>query len=173
METFVTKFFEWIWEVAERYLFFWVILREYEGGVVLKLGKFHYDLKEGWNWKWPLIHESLTCMIRPETVETRPFTVTTKDKKTITMSLIGCYEIIDPRAWLLQANDAQTNIVHHLIMIGTDYISDYDWEELKKKTSYTPIKNKLNKAIDYTGAEFTSIGYGSIAETRPISLINN
>jgi hypothetical protein len=89
------------------------------------------------------------------------------------MSLIGCYEVVDPRCWLLQANDAGTNIIHHLIMVGTDYIAEYNWEDLKDKKSYTPMKNKLNKIINYTGAEFTSIGYGSISQTTPISLINN
>jgi hypothetical protein len=173
METFLTKLIEWAWDIAERYIFFWVIVREYEGGVVLLLGKYHYDLKQGWNWKCPFVHESLTCLIKPETIETRPFTVTTKDHKTISMSLIGCYEVVDARCWLLQANDAGTNIIHHLIMVGTDYIAEYNWEDLKDKKSYTPIKNKLNKIIDYTGAEFTMIGYGSISQTTPISLINN
>lgn len=173
METFFTKFLEWLYDVAERYIFPFHILRSYEAGVVLLFGKYHYSLKHGWNWKWPLIHESLTCLIKPETLETRPFNVMTMDEQTITISIIGCYEVADAKKWLLDANDAATNIVHHLIAVASDYLAEYDYEDLTRKTSYTPIKNKLNKEIEYTGAKFTMISYGSLCKARPISLINN
>lgn len=173
MEQFLTKFIEFLWNVAEKYIFPWVILREYEAGVILRLGKYHRNLKKGWNWKMPLFEEPWTCVIKPETVETKKFTVTTKDNHTVTMSIIGQYSIIDPKKWLLEANDAASNVMHHLVMVAADYITDYDYEKLKKDTAYNPIRKKLNKEIEYLGAEFLIVGYGSIAKTTPISLINN
>ena len=174
METFVSKLFEWAWDIAEKYIFFWVICREYEGGVILLFGRYHYSLKPGrLNFKIPLIHESLTCLIKSETIESRPFTVTTKDKKTVSITLIGQYQVTDTRKWLLNANDAASNAMHHLINVASDYITGYDMEKVKKETAYTPIRKELNKVIEYLGAEFLMIGYGSVCETRPISLINH
>lgn len=173
METFLTKLIEWVWDIAERYIFFWVIIRDYEAGVVLFLGKYHYCLKPGLNFKIPFLHESLTCLTKPETIQTHAFTVTTKDNQTVSMTLIGVYSILDSRKWLLEANDAATNVAHHLIMVGSDYIAKYDMEKLKKETAYNPIRKELNKEIEYLGAEFSMIGYGSMCKTTPLSLISS
>lgn len=173
MENFLIKLLDWIWDLAERYVLFWVIVREYESGVVLLLGKYHYTLNKGFNWKLPLLHESLTCLIKPETMETKPFTVTTKDHQTVTMTLIGKFEVIDAKKFLLEANDATSNIYHHLLSTASDYITGYEMEKLKKETAYTPIKKELNKQVEYMGVEFKDVSYGSICKTRPFSLINH
>jgi regulator of protease activity HflC (stomatin/prohibitin superfamily) len=174
METLITKFLEWIWDVGERYIFPWVIVREYEAGVVLLFGKYHFTLKRGLNFKFPLIHESLTCLIRPETLEVKPITIQIKNQETVSIGLVGVYVVEDEQRFLLEANDSATNIYHHLIMVASDYISDCTMEELVQKTTpYTKMKNKLNEEIKYLGVRFNTIGYSSICKTRPISLFNS
>jgi regulator of protease activity HflC (stomatin/prohibitin superfamily) len=173
-ETFLTKLLEWVWDLAERYLLPWVIIREYESGIILLLGKYHYTLKKGFNLKMPLLHESLTCMVKPETLEFRPITIITKDKETISIGLIGGYEVFDEKKFLLGANDAASNIHHHFILTCSDYLTDSTLEELIQKTTpYTNMKRKLNEQLDYLGAKFFIIGYSSICKTKPISLLNN
>jgi regulator of protease activity HflC (stomatin/prohibitin superfamily) len=173
-ETFLTKLIEWLWDVAERYIFFWVIVRDYEAGVVLLLGKYHYTLKKGINWKFPLIHESLTCLIKPETIEVKPFTVNIKNNTIISIGLVGCYEVYDEKKFLIEANDAATNIYHHFIAEASDHITDCTFETLVEKTTpFTDIKRKLNKKLEYCGARFTMINYSSMCKVRPISLINS
>jgi hypothetical protein len=173
MENFISKFIDWVWDIMERYILFWVIVRDYEAGVVLLLGKYHYTLKRGFNWKWPLLHESLTCLKKSETLETQPKTITTKDGKTVSISFVGRYEVCDEKKFLLEANDAVSNIPHELIMAGCDYLTDCTWTELIEKPSYTKIKNKVNNKIEYMGAKFTEIGFSTNCITRPISLLNN
>lgn len=166
--------FEWLWDLAERYLLPYVIVRDYEKGVVLFLGKFHYRLRPGFNWKIPLLHESLTCLSKKETIEFKPITVITKDKETISIGLIGGFEVVDEKKFLLEANDAASNIHHHLIMVCSDEITDSELAALLTKTTpYTKMKKKLNEEIEYLGAKFFTIGYSSITKTRPISLLNN
>lgn len=173
-ETFLTKLFEWVWDLLERYIMPFVIIRDYEKGVLLLLGKYHRNLKAGLNWKWPVIHESLTCLSKRETIEFKPITVITKDNQTISIGLIGGYEVTDEKKFLLEANDAASNIHHHLIMVCSDEITDSELASLLTKTTpYTKMKKKLNEEIEYLGAKFFTIGYSSITKTRPISLLNN
>jgi len=172
-ETFITKLFEWIWDLCERYIMPFVIVRDYEAGVVLMLGKYKRTLGRGLNWKCPLIEESLTCLIKAETTETQPKTIITKDSKTISITFVGRYEVYDEKKFLLEANDAASNIPHELIMAGCDYLTDCDYSEVIDKKSFTKIKNKANSRMEYMGARFTEIGYGSNCITRPISLMNN
>ena len=173
MENFLIKFLDWVWELSEKYLMPFIIVRHYEAGVLLKLGKFHRVLHKGFNWKWPFVNESLTCMIKPETFQTPNQTITTKDNKVISISFIGRYEVTDEKKFLLEANDAASNIVHELIMAGCDFLTDCTYIEIIDKPSYTKIKNKANNKIEYLGAKFTEIGFGSNCVTRPFSLINH
>lgn len=171
---FLIQSLEWIQTKWNDYISPIVLLRKYEGGVILKWGDYGRTMKTGINFKWPYpINESHKCLVKPETIETRPFTVTTKDNIPVVMTLIGCYIINDPHKWITEANDAGSNLYHHMIAIGSDYITDMDWSELKDKTSYTPIKKKLNKEVDYLGANFILLGYGSICKTLAVSLINH
>jgi len=173
MENFISKFIDWAWDIMERYILCWVIVRDYEAGVVLLFGKYHYTLHPGLNWKFPFVHESLTCLKKPETLETPLKTITTKDNKTVSISFVGRYEVFDEKRFLLEANEAGSNIVHELIMAGCDYLTDCTWQEIIEKPSYTKIKNKVNNKIEYLGAKFTEIGFGSNCISRPISLMNN
>lgn len=173
MENFLIKLLEWLYDMGEKYIFPWQICRTYEGGVVLLLGKYHYTLKKGVNWKFPFIHESITCLVKPETFQTDNQTITTKDNKVISISFIGRYEVQDEKKFLLDANDAATNIIHELIMAGCDYLTDCTYAEIIDKPSYTKIKNKVNNKIEYMGAKFTEIGFGTNCQTRPLSLLNH
>jgi regulator of protease activity HflC (stomatin/prohibitin superfamily) len=170
---FFIQIFNWLLDVSERHLMPFHILRQYEAGVVLKFGKFHYELKHGWNWKIPFIHESLTCLIKPETLEIKPFTVFVGSEQ-ISVGLVGCYHVFDGKKFLLEANDAQSNIPHHFIQVASDHITETKLEDLISKTTpYTEIKRKLNKELEYIGVKFTMVGYTSICKVRPFSLINN
>lgn len=173
-ETFVTKLLEWLWDLIERYIMPFVIVRDYEKGVILFLGKYHHSLKPGLNWKWPIVNESITCLSKKETIEFRPITVVTKDELTIAIGLIGGYEVVDEKKFLLDANDAASNIAHHFTMTCSDVITDSTLADLLSKTApYTKMKKKINDEIEYCGARFFTIGYSSICKTRPISLLNN
>jgi hypothetical protein len=173
MENFLIKLLEWLYDIGEKYIFPWQIVRDYEGGVVLFLGKYHYSLNKGLNWKIPFLHESLTTLIKPETFQTENQTITTKDGKVISISFIARYEVDDAKKFLLEANDAASNLMHELIMAGCDYLTDCTYAEIIDKPSYTKIKNKVNNKITYMGARFTEIGFGSNCQTRPFSLINH
>jgi len=172
-ENFFSKIFEWLWDLAERYILPFCMIRDYEAGVVLFLGKYQRTLKKGLNFKWPLLNESLTCLVKPETIKTPIVTITTKDNKTVSISFIGRYEVFDERKFLIEANDAQSNVVHELLMAGCDYLTDCTWQEIVEKPSYTKIKNKANSKMEYLGAKFSEIGFGDNCITRPISLMNH
>ena len=174
METVISKLFEWVWDLMERYLLPFCVVRSYEAGVILFLGKYQRTMKNGINWKLPLLNESLTCLIKPETIELKTMTVSIKGNTQISISLIGGYEIFDEKKYLLEANDAGSNIPHHFMSVASDYITDATFEELIEKTTpYTNIKNKLNDKLSYIGVKFFLVGYGSICKTRPYSLINH
>ena len=70
------------------------------------------------------------------------------------------------KKYLLEANEAAGNI--HDISRGViaDYLTDCDWEEIKKKTTLTKIKNALKNECDDMGLVIHKVYFGRIVTTR-------
>ena len=147
-----------------------VFVREYEGGVMLRMGKFKKYLKPGINFKWPYpFREAHKTLIKSQTLSVE-VSVTTSDNKTITLEVIIEYEITDVKLWLLEANDAETNLTDLLKGFSTDVLVDESYEEINKKTIKTKIKNKLNEQIGYLGVKVNKVLFGKNVLTRNITI---
>lgn len=167
---FVIQSLEWIQNKWDNYLSPIVLVREYEGGIVLNLGKFGRYLKKGINWKFPYpFNEAHKAYIKPETIS-EEITVTTMDGKTLILEVIGEFEIVDVKNWLLNSNDSFTNVVDLLKGYAADVSTDHTSEELNKKPVRTKIKNKLNEELGELGARFNKILFGKIALTQSFSI---
>lgn len=160
--------FKWIWEQFEHYILPFTIIRIYERGVLLTFGKYPRQLKPGLRIKVPFIQEILTDIVTNDTMQAGCVHVTTNDSKTILVSPIIEYIIIDPIKWIIETNEARTNLHDILRSVTADYLTDVSWEECKKKSTLTGIKNKLNKRIESMGAVVTQMMFGDIAQNRII-----
>ena len=158
--------FEWIGEKWKDYLSPVVILRCYEAGVLLRLGKYKHDLKEGWNWKIPLIDEVHTVVATVDTFHISPVDITTADAKQVSVEPIIKFTISDPKKYLVDTNDADSNIHDICRGVVADYLTDITWDDLKKKTTLTAIKNALKKECDEMGAVISKVYFGRIVTTK-------
>lgn len=166
---FLIQSLEWLQNKWDNYLSPIVLVREYEAGVVLNFGKFGRYLKKGINWKFPYpFNEAHKAYIKPETISVE-ITVTTTDGKTFLLEVIGEFEVEDVRKWLLDANDAFTNVRDLLKGYAADVATDHTSEDLNKKPIRTKIKSKLNDEMETLGARFNKILFGKIALTRSFS----
>jgi regulator of protease activity HflC (stomatin/prohibitin superfamily) len=77
------KFFEWIAEKGIDYLSPIFIVRDFESGVLLRLGKYKKDLSVGVNFKFPLIDEIYKVVRTIDTFHVNPVNITTLDNKRI------------------------------------------------------------------------------------------
>lgn len=167
---FVIQSLEWLQNKWDNYISPIVLVRDYESGVILWLGKYSHTLKKGINWKLPYpFNEAHKCLIRPETTSVE-ITVTTSDNKTFSLEVIGEFEIENAQKWLLEANDALTNVRDMLKGYSVDVLSDASSEEINKKPIKTKIKNKMNEEVAPIGAKFNKVLFGRNTITRSISL---
>lgn len=106
---------------------FWHICDPYEGGVVLRLGKYHRMAQIGWNWLWPVyIERVLSANIAVHTLVVGPQSLMTKDGKQLVIAAVITCTIDDPKPFVLEINggvqaldDAATGVVSKLIMDHT------------------------------------------------------
>jgi len=157
---------EWIGEKWNNYLSPVTVLRCYEGGVLLRLGKYKHDLKEGLNFKLPLIDEIHTCIKTIDTFALPPIDITTIEGKQVSVEPIVMFEITDPKKYLIDTNEASGNIRD--ISRGTiaDYLADCTWEEIKEKKTLTAIKNSIKKECEPMGILVHKVYFARVVTTK-------
>jgi regulator of protease activity HflC (stomatin/prohibitin superfamily) len=167
---FLIQSLEWVQTKWNDYISPIILVRHYEGGILLSMGKFQRVLKKGINWKLPYpFNEAHKCLVKPETLSV-DVTITTSDNITRSVEVIGEYEVEDVRKWILEANDAFSNVRDLLKGYSEDVLSDSSSEEINKKPIKTKIKGKLNEGVSSLGAKFNRILFGKNVITRSLSV---
>lgn len=166
---------EKIFEYAER-MFPFVIIDQFEHGILMRNGKKVKHLSRGIHFfplKLLFIDNVLTVLKEKDTYSVSNVNITTIDGKTISVGVIVEYFIEDPDKFLLQANDAITNAKDKTRGIAADYLTDCNWEDVKKKTTCTQIRNKLRSELDELGINVTKVLFGNIVISKVFTLFNN
>lgn len=164
------KILEWLAQIWEQHLSPFIVLSEYEQGVVLRLGKYNKNLVKGINFKMPLLDYTMTVIVTKDTYRVANVNVTTLDSKTISVGAIVEFEIVDVKKYFLEVNEAQSNAHDITRGIIADYLSDCEWEEVKRKTTLTQIKNKLKPQLEGMGMSISQVMFGDIAQSRVFTL---
>jgi len=160
------RIIEWLGEKFKDYISPIFILREYESGVLLRLGIYKRNLIAGINFKWPLLDEVHTVIRTVDTFHVAAVDITTLDGKQVSVEPIIKFEIIDPKKYLIDVNQASDNLHDIARGIIADYLTDCEWEDIKKKTTLTEIKNKLKTECDEMGVKIYKVYFGRIVTTR-------
>jgi len=167
------RIFEWIAEIWRDYLSPVLVLRCYEGGVLLRLGTYKRNLKEGINFKIPLIDEVHIVITTIDTFHISPVDITTIDNKQVSVEPIIKFDIIDPKKYLVDVNEAAGNIHDIARGIIADYLTDCTWDDIKKKTTLTAIKNALKKECDDMGINIYKVYFGRIVTTKMCTIFKD
>tara|TARA_R110000868_G_scaffold29391_2_gene109261 strand:+ start:3270 stop:3782 length:513 start_codon:yes stop_codon:yes gene_type:complete len=164
----VVEFCKWLYEQFELYVFPFTIINTYERGVRLTVGKYPQLVMPGFRLKLPFLQVIFTEVVTADTLQARCVHVTTVDGKTVSVSPCIEYTKEDVIKWIIDNNESHTNLHDILRAIVADYLTDLTWEECKKKTTCTTIKNKLNKRIESMGATVHQVMFTDIAQSRII-----
>jgi regulator of protease activity HflC (stomatin/prohibitin superfamily) len=162
----ILRIIEWLIEKLKDYVSPIVILRCYESGVLLRLGTYKKDLKEGINWKIPLIDEAHTVIKTIDTFHVAAVDITTLDNKQVSVEPIIKFDIVNPKKYLIDTNNASDNLHDIARGIIADYLTDCEWDDIKRKTTLTTIKNKLKSECDDMGVNVFKVYFGRIVTTK-------
>jgi regulator of protease activity HflC (stomatin/prohibitin superfamily) len=110
---------------------FFAVVRSYEGGVILRFGKFHRMGNLGFNWLWPFSIEELHfdhIVLRSSAVG--PQSVTTKDGVNAVISIVVMFRIDDVKQWLLELDHGPTVLDNLACGLMSRKVMDHTWDEL-------------------------------------------
>ena len=145
-------------------------VNQYQGGVLLRRGKFCRDLQVGWNFKIPIVDRFLTCTSTLETVLIANVNITTKDGKAITVSTSFEYHIHNPKQFLLDTNDAPSNIKDVAMGCIADCLIDCEWDDISKRKTNNAIKKTLNQELNQYGVTVTRFWFTDVITTKVFTL---
>ena len=147
------------------------IVDQWEQGVHLRYGKFHRVVYPGLNFKRPFFDQVWVTPVITQTVNLKPQTVTTLDERTVVLTSIVRYHIVDVEKFLLgvmHANDVLVDTTQGSIR---DMVEATKWEDLTDLTNYVlPI---VNEQVEVWGIKVQLISFPDLGEITTYRIISD
>ena len=149
----------------------WVIIDQYDAGVMLRLGKYYRTLEPGIHWKIPFVDKPVTATVVTTTMNLPSQGLLTKDNKSVAVSSIIQYNISDARLFLLtvyEARDALSDVIMGAIK---SYIAAYEYDKLRTENQIpTKRLNQIKEAMSTWGIDVTNVVVTDFQPCRTIRL---
>lgn len=124
----------------------YIIVKEYEQGVVLRLGKYRRSLAPGIHWTVPVIETVLVDRTVPRTANLSEQTLMTADGVAATVSAVTVARISDIRKALLEVEDVDAAWVNVCYAAIGQIVAENVWSDLstaKLQKNMTRLCRKL------------------------------
>ena len=139
-------------------LIFYYIVDEYEGAVVLRLGKYNRTSMPGFYLKWPLIERVMKENVVFETKHHYTQHITTRDGQSISVRFLTSYRIDDVRAYLLTCEDAESVISDCVMRAGSELINKNDYSYFCSEDFNVDILKRSKEQASKFGVDIHNIG---------------
>lgn len=152
----------------------WTIVHPYEGGVVLRLGKYHHDLKPGWNWLAPLkIDHVITEHIVKRTSRIHSMSTDTKDGTTIGFEAVVKWRINDLKKSLLESSSLKDAIADCCMGVIGTALSEWTYEDIRHGKLVEELSAACRKQGWAWGVEIMSVQLAGVARARNLRLLQD
>ncbi len=163
---------------------FWVVLDEYEEGVVLTLGrprKHRFfglwgscEIGPGFHWKWPLcVDNVMYANVVPTTTKLGTQSLTTKDGVGIVVSGVVTWQIKNTKRMLLEVNEPIEALCDCSYSAIAKCIEHSTWEEI----CLDEFSDKLTRAVRskalFWGIKVSDVTLADKVRTPSIRLITD
>ena len=153
---------------------FFTAIRAYEGGVVLRFGKFHRVVEPGFRWMWPFrIEEVLVASVALETIRLDPQSLTSKDGVSVVIAVVVTYSVSDVHAYLIRVWNAQNVIEDSALGIVARVVESSTWEQLVKPDFSEDLARQTRRAARKWGVDVSNVQVVDLTRSRSIRLIQH
>lgn len=131
----------------------YIIILEYQEGVMLRFGKYRKVIGKGIHFKIPIIDTPVVEHIAITTTTLPPQSLTTLDNQTIVVKGIIKYKIVDIHKYAILVWDAKDALVDTTCGIIRDTVNEKDWQEVRLGKIDGLISRRVKSAADEYGIE--------------------
>ena len=138
------------------------IVDQWEQGVHLRTGKFLRVVYPGLNWKVPFFDQVLVTPVITQTVNLKPQTVTSLDEKSVVLTSIVRYHIVDVEKFLLGVMHANDVLVDTTQGIIRDIVEGTNWEDLYDLGNI--VRPEVNEFVVRWGITVEQVSFPDLGE---------
>lgn len=150
-----------------------LVVSDYEGGVVLRFGRYNREITPGLNWKIPLADNAIITSTVTTTMALRPQTLTTQDDLTIVLSAIVKYHISDVRAYLLDIWDSADVLNDLTLGAIREIIASVNYEDLRGSLIEEEVLKTIKDEASRYGVDIHKVTFSDLGKVRSLRLITN
>jgi regulator of protease activity HflC (stomatin/prohibitin superfamily) len=150
-----------------------VIIRDYEGAVLLRFGIFKRVLGPGLHFKIPFFDEVIDQHVVITTLSLDAQSLYTKDKQNIVVKGVIKYKISDVKIFLLEVWDAQDALSDMSSSIIKNVIMSMTMEECTDAELDNTLTKKVRVEAKKWGVEVQQVTLTDLAPIRSYRLIND
>ena len=138
------------------------IVDQWEQGVHLRFGRFFRVVYPGLNWKVPFFDQVLTTPVITQTVNLKPQTVTSLDEKSVVLTSIVRYHIVDVEKFLLGVMHANDVLVDTTQGIIRDVVEGTKWEDLYDLSNI--VRPEVNDFVGKWGITVEQVSFPDLGQ---------
>jgi len=165
--------FQWISERFES-LYFFAVLEEFEGGVIMRWGKYHKDMKPGVNWMWPVMESYYSDNIVRKTDNLISQSLYTADDVGVLLSVFISYKIRNVRRWLLEVEDSNSVLTDMTYGVIAEIVAESTWDEVKhpafKSRVFYELKQRASKQL---GVTLESVQFCDLTRSKTLRILQD
>lgn len=147
------------------------VVKEYEGGVLLRFGLYSRTLEGGLHWKIPLIDLHILTKTCITTMHLPPQTITTQDDKSVVAAAIVKYQVKDPRPFLLKIWDSPDVLADTTMGSIRSAINSRTYAELFSPTLEADILAKIRAEVNEYGFKIHKFTFTDLGKARTFRLM--
>ena len=149
-----------------------VVITEYQCGVLLRLGRYRRELPPGFNWIIPLA-DHVEDVVTVWTTLTLPVqSVATKDRKVVIAKGMVKYRVSDPKTYTLDTYDAKDALSDTVCGIIFDAIHTKAWAECSEADLISEINTHAKKEAKKWGITVGKVTLTDFGDVRSLRLFN-
>jgi membrane protease subunit HflC len=147
------------------------IVDQWEAGVHLKTGKFHRVVYPGLNWKVPFFDKIWVTPIITQTVNLSPQTLTTLDERSVVLTSIVRYHVVNVHSFLLNVMHANDVLIDMTQGIIRDIVETTNWDDLVDLTNI--VTPAVNDEVAKWGIVVEAVKFPDLGEIKTYRIIGD
>lgn len=156
-----------------RHLVPFVIVPVYQNTAILRLGKYHRTLEQGFHWKWPFVEDPYPENIFLTTVRLQPQTLTTKDDMSIVVSGVVRYRVVDVQPYLSRIGDQHDLLIDTSMGAILKAVRGLTFRELLDAPPEGKIASDIRRQVKDFGVEIAGFTFTDMGRIRSIRLLTH
>lgn len=147
------------------------VIKEYEGAVVLRFGRYSRTIGPGLSFKIPIIEEAISCNTCLTTIRLPPQTLTTRDDVPVVVSALVKYAVKDVKLFLLEIWD-QTDVLADVTMGAIRMaVNALSYTDLVTSPPEPQVLEAVRKEANQYGFKVHKITFVDLGRVKSLRLI--